>query len=181
MKIRFSLLMMAIIASAAAFAQSPTDSSQQKDTAQESLTPKQLKKKEDSLAKNLVAVDGKAIVYIIRPGIVAFAISMRVDCDTFQVGWIPAKKYLYTILDSGDHVFKSLSENEYTLKVNFQPGKIYYIEEEPRMGFMYARTKLKLLNDDAGKKELAHTTLSIHNRYPSYPNSKTVEKSPPTD
>jgi hypothetical protein len=143
------------------------------------LTVKQARKQKDSITKNLAPLPGKALVYIVRPTIVGFAVPMRLDCDSFQVGWISAKTYLYTMLDPGEHVFIALSENESRLKVNFEAGKIYYMEQEVRMGILYARTKLKLLNEEAGRKELGRCSISGHNRYPEFPLSKDVESSPP--
>jgi uncharacterized protein DUF2846 len=178
---RYSFIFFFIILSAAAFSQTAADSVSQKDTTVKNLTLKQAKKLKDSITKNLVPPPGKAIIYIVRPTIMAFAVPMRLDCDSFQVGWISAKTYLYTILDSGEHTLKSLSENEFHLKVNLEAGKIYYIEQEIRMGILYARTKLKLLNDETGRKELGKCSISGHNTYPNFPLSKDVEKSPPTD
>ena len=133
------------------------------------------------MVKALAPVDGKAIVYIMRPGTLGFALMMRLDCDSFLVGWVGVKSYLYTIIPPGDHVFKARSENEYDLKVILEPGKIYYLEEDAKMGILYARTKLKQLSEEDGRKALAKCGLSGHNRYPSFPNSKDVERSPPKD
>jgi len=77
----------------------------QKDAVERNLSAKQLRKQKDSIAKSLVPIPGKAIVYIVRPTIMAFAVSMQLDCDSFLVGWVNAKTYLYIILDPGDHLF----------------------------------------------------------------------------
>jgi hypothetical protein len=129
--------------------------------------------------KNIVPPADKAVVYIIRPTIMGFAVPMRVDCDSFQVGWINAKTFLYTILDPGAHTFKCLAENEFHLDVNLEAGKVYYYEEQVKMGFAYARTKLKPLTDEEGVKRLEKCSISGSNRYPNFPLSKDVEKTPP--
>jgi hypothetical protein len=181
MQLKCCLFIFLLSLPAIPFCQSVTDSVPQKDSVVKNLTAKQMKKEKDSITRNLSPIPGKAIVYIVRPTIMGFAVPMRLDCDSFQVGWIGAKSFLYTILDSGEHTFKALSENEFHLKVNLEAGKIYYMEQQVKMGIMYARTKLKLLTDEAGKKELSKCGLSNHNQYPKFPLSKDVESSPPAD
>jgi hypothetical protein len=140
---------------------------------------KEMQRQRDSIAENRPPIPDSAIVYIIRPSIVAMAVPMRLDCDSFQVGWVGIKSYLYTILPPGDHVFKAKSENESDLKLTLEAGKIYFINQEPRMGFAYARVKLKPLTEEEGRKYLKKCGLSKHNQYPLYPLSTTVENEPP--
>lgn len=174
-------LLFSISLSYLALGQTVTDSLTQKDSTAKNLTSKEARKQKDNMNKSLVPPADKALVYIVRPTIMAFAVPMRLDCDSFQVGWINAKTYLYTMIDPGEHTFISLSENEFHLKVNLEAGKTYYIEQEIRMGLLYARTKLKLLTEEAGKKELSKCSISGHNRYPQFPLSRDVEKSPPAN
>jgi hypothetical protein len=181
MKIKYCLAIFFITSSIFSFGQNATDSTQQKDTVAKNITPKEARKEKDRLAKSLAPIDGKAIVYIVRPTIMGMAVPMRLDCDSFQVGWINARTYLYTILDPGEHSFKALSENEFHLKVVLEPGKIYYMEQQVKMGIMFARTKLKMLDDEKGKKYLEKLMISKQNKYPLFPLSKDVEKSPPHD
>ncbi|HLK30175.1 MAG TPA: hypothetical protein VKT28_16455 [Puia sp.] len=162
-------------------AQTTTDSSATTDTSVKVLTAKQEKQKKNEELRNIAPSAGKALVYIIRPTIMAFAIPMRVDCDSFQMGWISAKTFLYTMLDPGAHTFKCLAENEFHLDANLEAGKIYYYEEQVKMGFAYARTKLKLLTEEEGKKKLEKCTISGSNRYPKFPLSKDLEREPPKD
>ncbi|PWT70633.1 MAG: hypothetical protein C5B59_19695 [Bacteroidetes bacterium] len=99
--------------------------------------------------------------------------------DSFQVGWLPTKAFLYTILDAGDHNFSSRAENEFHLNLWLHSGKVYHIEEDAKMGWLYARTKLKVISEEAGKKELSKCSLSSTDRYPNFPLSRNMEKSPP--
>ncbi|HEX4849435.1 MAG TPA: DUF2846 domain-containing protein, partial [Puia sp.] len=90
--------------------------------------------------KNIIPESGKAVVYFMRPSVMAFAVPMRIDADSFQVGWLPTKAFLYTILDAGEHNFSSKAENEFHLKLTLESGKVYYVEEDAKMGWVYART-----------------------------------------
>jgi len=148
--------------------------SQKGDTAKSdseiSISPSKKEKRElkDTAAKSLAPIQGKAIVYILRPSIFAYAVPMKLECDTFLVGWVAPKTYLYTILDSGAHLFKATSENEFDLQMTLQPGKIYYLVEEAVMGVMYARTKLSILTKEEGEKYLIRCMISKSNTYPSF-------------
>jgi hypothetical protein len=178
------LVVLFISLSASALAQVP-DGDDPIDTTGKAPSAKQIRKqlqkqKADSV-KNLTPMEGKAIVYIVRPSIVGMAVMMRLDCDSFQVGWIGIKSFLYTILDSGQHIFKAMSENESDLTVHLESGKVYFIDQEPRMGFAYARTKLLLLNEETGRKYLSKCGLSHSNRYPNFPLSRDMEREPPSN
>jgi hypothetical protein len=188
MKIKYCLTVFFIGFTSFAYSQQATDSVMvqkdgmvQKDTVVRNLSAKQLRKQKDSIVKSLAPIEGKAIVYIMRPTIMAFAITFQLDCDSFLVGWINAKTYLYTVLDPGEHVFKAQSENEFDLKLNLEAGKIYYLAQESRMGMLYSRNKLILLNETDGKKYLSKCTISNRNQYPLFPRSPGLIKTPPED
>ena len=136
--------------------------------------PKKTRAQEDSLAKNFTPTPGKAIVYIIRPSIMAAAIEMRLDCDSFFVGWINPKTYLFTVLDSGDHTFIAKSENKSTLKIHLDGGQKYYLEQDAKMGIMYARTKLRIITPEVGINYLSKYLISRQNNYPLFTYSTNV-------
>jgi hypothetical protein len=131
----------------------------------------------DSIAKNQVPIPGKAIVYIIRPGYLGAAIEMRLDCDSFFVGRINSKTYLFTILDSGDHIFKAQAENNFNLKIHLDGGKVYYLEQDAKMGILFARTKLKIIAPEEGTKYLSKFMISGKNNYPHITYSRDVIES----
>jgi len=161
-----------------AFSQSKTDSIQPVDSLSKKLLAKELRKDRDDSIRNLTPIPGKSIIYVIRKSLFGMAIPLKLDCDSFEVGWIHSKTYMFTIVDPGEHIFKASSENEFTLTVTLEPNKIYYFEQEAKMGFAYAETKIKMLNDEDGRKYLLKCSLSKHNRYPLYPKSKTSGKDP---
>ena len=169
------LLLGQIICCTGLFAQSSggTDSTNKIPDSVNTTTPK------NKDVKNILPDPGKAVVYFLRPSIYAFTIPMRVDVDSFQVGWLPTKAFLYTMLDAGSHNFSSRSENEFHLQLQLEAGKVYYLEVDAKMGWIYARTKMKVIADELGKKELTKCGLSSSNRYPEFPLSRNMEKSPP--
>jgi hypothetical protein len=57
------------------------------------------------------------------------------------------KHFFYTEVSPGKHTVTSISENTDTVEVDAVGGKLYYIWQEVKFGFLYARTKLHLVND----------------------------------
>jgi hypothetical protein len=130
------------------------------------------RKQKDSIAKSEIPLLDKSVVYVIRQGLFGGAVDFRLDCDSFFVGRINSNTYLYTVVDSGDHVFKARAENNFNLKVHLEGGKIYYYAIEAKMGIMTARTKLKVLTDAEGTKYLSKYLISRHNSYPGFTYSR---------
>jgi hypothetical protein len=174
--IRFFLFYLFLTLCDVAYSQDKIDSIDRNNSFSNTKTAKELRREKDSIAKNLPAIPDKSIVFIVRTGTLGMAIPLKLDCDSFEVGWIHSKTYLFTVINPGEHIFKASSENEFTLKVELEPGKIYYLDQEAKMGFAYARTKLKMLDPEIGKKDLMKCTISKHNRYPQYPKSKEIER-----
>ena len=119
----------------------------------------------DSIAKSLVPVEGKAIVYILRPSKVAFVVKMGLKCDNVRIGGTKAGTYVYSVLEPGKHTFLSTSENQATLSVTLEGGKIYYIRQEVKMGLFFAETGLKLEDEQKGQKDLRKCQLARDNVY----------------
>ncbi|MFN8243317.1 MAG: DUF2846 domain-containing protein [Ferruginibacter sp.] len=125
------------------------------------LTPEQ----QDSIARNLAPLPDSAIVYIIRTSSLGFAIRMDVSCDSVYIGTTGAKTYIYTVLAPGTHNFLSRSENKFFLDVTVEANKIYYLEQQVKMGMIYARTKLNPVEEETGKKMLSKCKLDHTNMH----------------
>jgi hypothetical protein len=154
MKKRFASTLILSISCAYVFCQ---DSTEKKDTYSTI--------QKDSIAKSLVPVEGKAIVYILRPSKVAFVVKMGLKCDNVRIGGTKADTYVYSVLEPGKHTFLSTSENQATLSVTLEGGKIYYIRQEVKMGVFFAETGLKLEDEQKGQKDLRKCTLARDNVY----------------
>ena len=85
---------------------------------------------------------------------------MDVEVDGKPLGQTAAKTYFYTELAPGKHLITSKSENSDTLEINALPGKLYYIWQEVKMGVLYARTKLHLIDDAEGQRGVLETQLA---------------------
>jgi hypothetical protein len=104
---------------------------------------------------NSSSSEGKATVYIVRPGISAFAIPFKVNCDNNYIGTNMANNYISVVVNPGEHTFVSSAENDSELNLNLEAGKTYYLEQRATMGIIFSRNKLEMLDEIKGKKALS--------------------------
>jgi len=114
----------------------------------------------DEAAKNLAPIEGKAIVYFIRPSSLAKLVTIGVECDGNGLGSTKPKQYIYAILDPGKHTFTSHTENHASLDLTLEAGKIYYIQQKIKVGLVVARVGLEVMNESDGRKALNDCKLS---------------------
>lgn len=121
------------------------------------------RKEKDLIARSLTPAEGKALVYILRPSGFGALIRMSVLCDSVRIGSTKAANFVYVMVDPGSHVLESHAENNSSLNITVEAGKIYYVRQQVKMGFAYAETGLKLLDDMDGQKDLKHCKLAKDN------------------
>lgn len=114
----------------------------------------------DAAIKSFAVPADKAALYIYRNESMGGAVKMDVEVDGKAIGQTAAKTYLYKEVAPGKHVIASKAENTDTLEIDAKPGVAYYIWQEVKMGFMYARNKLQLVDENAGKKGVLETKLA---------------------
>ena len=114
----------------------------------------------DSKAKQLKPSADKALVYIVRPSTLGFAIPMKVSVNDTYIGSTGGKRFVYVFLDSGKYAITSKAENEAEVILEVQAGKIYFLEQIPKMGWIKARNKLEQLSETEGQKKLKKCKLS---------------------
>lgn len=110
--------------------------------------------------KTFTAKQDVAGLYIYRNESMGAAIKMDVEVDGKPLGQTAAKTYLYTELAPGKHVLTSKAENDFSLDLEVLPGKLYYVWQEVKMGILYARTKLNLVDEKAGQAGVLETQLA---------------------
>jgi hypothetical protein len=123
-------------------------------------TAKVANSEEEQRLRNQNPPADMALVYIVRPSAVGAAIRMGVTCDSVSIGSTSGMRYLYAFVKPGKREFISTAENTDELLLVVEAGKTYYIEQVPTMGILYARNKLKRMDDEAGRKKLAKCKLS---------------------
>ncbi|HEU4401998.1 MAG TPA: DUF2846 domain-containing protein [Candidatus Polarisedimenticolia bacterium] len=97
----------------------------------------------------------KALVYVVRPTKIGFAIKSFFLCDDAILGINKGSSYFFAQVDPGRHLFWSKSENVDGLELKVEAGKTYYIQQQVKMGAFRARTKLEVLDEAAGREALA--------------------------
>ncbi len=117
--------------------------------------------RKDAVHKTFSAPSNAAGVYIYRNENFGAAIRMDVLVDGQVIGQSAAKTYFYLDLPPGTHTFISKSENDDSLTLELVSGKLYYIWQEVKMGFLYARTKLNLMTEADGKTGVLECQLAV--------------------
>ena len=104
---------------------------------------------EDQKAKAMTPPADKALVYVYRPSSAGFAVRMEITCDGQTLGSTKGKRYIYALLDPGQHTLKSKAENTAELELSAEGGKTYFVLQKVKMGALMARTDLELVADEA--------------------------------
>ncbi|MFP3500982.1 DUF2846 domain-containing protein [Burkholderia sp. SIMBA_062] len=103
----------------------------------------------------------KAAIYVYRNESIGGAVKMPVTLDGKILGHTAAKTYLYSEVEPGRHQLISKAENDSKLDVDTVAGKIYYVWQEVKMGVLYARNKLQLVDDTTGQNGVKESKLAV--------------------
>ena len=87
------------------------------------------------------------------------AVKMDVDFDGKPIGQTVAKSYFALEVAPGKHTLISKAENDSVLDVDAEAGKNYFVWQEVKMGLMYARNKLQIVDEVAGKAGVSECKL----------------------
>lgn len=110
--------------------------------------------------KSLTAPEGKALVYVVRPSKVGFLINFKVYCDNEFIGLTKGKTYIYAYIEPGQHIFMSQAENKDEVDIELEANKTYFLLQIPKMGLIKARNRIQVLDESAGRAELAKCKLA---------------------
>jgi hypothetical protein len=105
----------------------------------------------DTAAKSFATKPDKANLYIYRNESMGAAVKMGVTLDGRTLGDTAAKTYFKVEVTPGEHTLISKAENDSVLSVKAEPGKNYFVWQEVKMGILYARSSLQLVDDSTGK------------------------------
>jgi hypothetical protein len=88
----------------------------------------------------------KALVRIMRPSGMGFAINFNIWDGDKVIGNSVAKGQFDYLADPGKHVFVAVAENKAFLEADLEAGKVYYILSQVKMGMWKARVGLVAVN-----------------------------------
>jgi Protein of unknown function (DUF2846) len=112
----------------------------------------------DKSAKQFTAVPGASVVYVYRNESLGAALSMPVTVNGKLVGTTGARSYVRMELTAGTHNLTSQGDGS-KLAVSTEPGKVYYVWQEVKMGLMSGGSKLQIVPEDVGKKGVMESAL----------------------
>ncbi|MBD3322112.1 MAG: DUF2846 domain-containing protein [Chitinivibrionales bacterium] len=90
--------------------------------------------------------DNKAVLVIMRTTSFGFAATVNNYLDGKLIGQTQGKCYFFTEVESGEHYLTGKNENSRTHTINFEPGKIYFLQQAIYVGAWSARTEYDTLN-----------------------------------
>lgn len=102
----------------------------------------------------------KAVLVVVRPTMLGNKIQTKFAVDGKWVGINRGDNYFIVNVESGLRQFCSQAENKAKTSLNVEPGKIYFIQQHVRMGFMKAENTLEVLDEAKGREALAKCHLS---------------------
>jgi hypothetical protein len=114
----------------------------------------------DKAAKTFSAPPGKSRIYVYRNETFGAAVTMDVFIDGRKLGQTVAKTYLVADVDPGPHKIMGKSENEHLIDLTTVAGRIYYVWQEVKMGFLYARNQLQVVDDKTGQAGVLESMLA---------------------
>lgn len=100
-------------------------------------------------------VEGKAIVYVVRPsevgGLTRFNLFLNDQQPESEMGFTRGSQYIYFQIPPGQHKIQSKAENWSEWIVNAKAGDILFIQQDAGMGLLMARNTLLKINDVEGR------------------------------
>jgi len=122
------------------------------------LTHEEMKKELVGFELPAKAIDGKAIVYVVRPsslgGAVRFNVYLDDKKDESEMGYTRGGQYIYFYANPGYHMILSLAENWAEIELNLEEGKVFFIKQNPEMGLMFARNSIVQVQETEGMYEV---------------------------
>lgn len=111
----------------------------------------------DAEAKAFKPNPAVAQVYVYRNETLGAALSMPVTVNGKLAGSTGPNSYFKFDLPAGKHTITSQGDAS-KLDLTVEAGKIYYVWQEVKMGFVSGNSKLQVVADDVGKKGVLEST-----------------------
>lgn len=115
---------------------------------------------QDAALKAFTVAPNRAGIYVYRNESMGAAIKMDVAIDGVSIGQTAAKTFLFTEVAPGRHTIMSKAEDTDLIEVNVGPGTLTYVWQEVKMGVLYARTKLHVVDEAQGQRGVQETKLA---------------------
>jgi hypothetical protein len=114
----------------------------------------------DLEVKRFEVKPGKANVYVFRDESIGAAVKMPVALDGKIIGTNVAKTFLFAEVEPGPHKLSSHAENTFDLDLAAAAGQNLFVWQEVKMGVLYARTKLQVVDEQRGRAGVSECKLA---------------------
>ena len=125
--------------------------------------PEEMKKDIAGFELPYLPMDGKAMVYIVRPssygGLVRFNVYLDGKEAESEMGYNRGSQYIYFNVEPGDHQILSLAENWAEISISVKAGDIVFIQQDAQMGILMARNSIAKIEGYTGKYHVKHLDL----------------------
>jgi hypothetical protein len=115
---------------------------------------------DDGRAKTFAVSPDKARIYLYRDQSFGFAFPMKVALGRHATARTLGQTYVVWEVEPGPYEVTSYAEDVSTVRLNTEPGKVYYVWQEVKIGFWKARSMLHEVDEDRGRKGVIDCRLS---------------------
>lgn len=116
----------------------------------------------DSQAKQFTTEKDKAVIYLYRNEFLGGGVKMDVAVNDQIIGATQMGTYMRIVVNPGKQRLSSHAENTDYLELTTSPDRIYYVWQEAKMGVLYARTKLNIVDEGTGRGAVGQCNLVNH-------------------
>ncbi len=96
----------------------------------------------------------KALIYVMRPKSFGKFVEMWTFADHHFLGITRGSSYIYALVDPGEHVFWSKSDNLRAIRMTVEAGKTYYLGQKAGYGGLRVRVKELTVLDESKAQSL---------------------------
>jgi hypothetical protein len=100
-----------------------------------------------------IAKSDKAVLVIMRTTSFGYAAVLNNYLDGKIIGQTKGKCYFFTDVEPGEHTLIGKGENSRLHKINFEAGKVYYLQQAIYMGAWSARTEYDIMTPETFEEQ----------------------------
>jgi hypothetical protein len=102
--------------------------------------------KADTLAKQMLPTEGKAVIYLFRNSPPSVGWTIPVTLDGKEMGVTGGQTYFRWEVTPGEHMIISKTHDWSGLMVNAEAGRIYYVWQDIDIGFFVPTSRLSFVD-----------------------------------
>ncbi len=117
---------------------------------------------QDSQAKQFQSEKDKSVIYVYRNEYMGALVKMDIGVNDQLIGATNGGSYMRIVVPPGKQRLSSHAENTDFVELTTSPDRIYYVWQEVKMGVLYARTKLNIVDEATGRTAVGQCSLVNH-------------------